>query len=179
MEDYMALLKMTQPEEADGKLKELYDSVSMFFGSVPNNAKMFGVNPVTLESQAGMIMYYNAHQRISALTFAAIRIAISTKFGNQYCVDFNSQVLTKFGVPQMMVDEMKNGGDSSMLSESENALVDFCRKATGTPDEVSAQDIEDLKQMGWSEQDIFDAAEHAARMVYTGIIFKSFKIDSD
>ncbi|MES0363263.1 MAG: hypothetical protein ABUK14_04860, partial [Desulfobacteria bacterium] len=81
----MALLKMVPPDEAEGKLLELYDMAEQFFGTVPNNVKMFGVSPAMLENQVQFAMYAMEHPTLSTPFFAMIRLLVSHAAGSPYC----------------------------------------------------------------------------------------------
>jgi hypothetical protein len=50
-------------------------------------------------------------------------------------------------------------------------------KAVKTPEEVTAEDTQKLRDLGWSDGDIIDATAHGAGMVADGIMFKAFKMD--
>jgi alkylhydroperoxidase family enzyme len=65
------------------------------------------------------------------------------------------------------------------MSDKEKALIKFVLKATKDPHGVTASDIDGLRGLGWSDQDIFDAVVHGARAVATNILFDAFKIELD
>ncbi len=44
---------------------------------------------------------------------------------------------------------------------------------------INAEDLDTLRAMQWSDQDILDAINHASRMLATDIIFNAFKIEKD
>lgn len=55
----------------------------------------------------------------------------------------------------------------------------FAVKVATDPENISAEDIENLKNLGWSETDIFTAADQAARMLYGSTMLKAFKVKPD
>jgi len=60
------------------------------------------------------------------------------------------------------------------LEEPQKALLLFVLKAVKTPQSVTAEDIDALHKLGWSDQEIFDATYHGASMVGPSILYKAF-----
>jgi alkylhydroperoxidase family enzyme len=165
----MPLLKTVPPEEAEGKLLELYDMAEQFFGTVPNNVKMFGVSPAMLENQVQFAVYSMNHPTLSAPFFAMIRLLVSHAAGSPYCAHMNAGLLMQQGFTSEQIEAAK----------AEAGQVLFVLKATKAPKSTEAKDVDDLRAMGWTDRDIFDAVAHGARAVATNIIFDAFKLEND
>ncbi|MBW1793950.1 MAG: hypothetical protein JRJ38_05875 [Deltaproteobacteria bacterium] len=43
-----------------------------------------------------------------------------------------------------------------------------------TPGDVEQADVDRLRDLGWRDQDIFDAAYHGASMVSSSTVYKAF-----
>ena len=175
----MALLKMVPPDEAEGKLLELYDTAEQFFGTVPNNVTMFGVSPAMLENQVQFAVYSMEHPTLSASFFAMIRLLVSHATGSPYCARMNAGLLMQQGFTSEQLEAAKAEGGETPLDEKETAMLLFVLKATKAPKSTEAKDVDDLRAMGWTDRDIFDAVAHGARAVATNIIFDAFKLEND
>ncbi|MEW6347809.1 MAG: hypothetical protein AB1646_01995 [Thermodesulfobacteriota bacterium] len=175
----MSLIKTTPPEQAEGKLAELYASAEQFFGFIPNNVRLLGVSPTILDNQFSMVEYYMSHKTLKTPLLAGIRMMVSKRCRSEYCENANTQMLIRMGVPKEKVEACKADPQQAPFSDNEKAMLGFVLKAVEDPKSVTAQDVEALKTMGWTDQDIFDAVAHGARMVGTNIIFDTFKIDRD
>ena len=175
----MSLLKVTPPEQADGNLKELYDTTEQFFGAVPNNVRMLGVSPKILENQLDFASYYMQHPSLTAPFLAMIRMMVSKRDGSPYCENLNTGLLLRTGISAEQLEACKADPAKAPLNDNEKALLLFVLKATKEPHSVVAEEIEDLKSLGWSERDILDAVAHGARIVATNILFDAFHIDPD
>ncbi len=175
----MSLITTTPPEQAEGKLAELYASAEQFFGFVPNNVRMLGVSPTILENQFGVLEYYMTHPTLKTQLLAGIRMMVSKQCRSEYCENANTQMLMRMGVPKEKVEACKADPQQAPFSDNEKAMLGFVLKAVDDPKSVTAQDVQSLKNLGWTERDIFDAVAHGARMVGTNIIFDAFKIDRD
>jgi alkylhydroperoxidase family enzyme len=175
----MALIKTTPPAEAEGKLAELYKETEAMFGVVPNNAQILGVSPAILENQLDFIGYYRGHPTLSMAFLAMIRMLVAESTNSPYCVGLNNMLLTQVGLTAEQIEAAKTDADKVPMSDKEKALIKFVLKATKDPHGVTASDIDGLRGLGWSDQDIFDAVVHGARAVATNILFDVFKIELD
>lgn len=175
----MSLLELTPPEKAAGKLAELYAESEAFFGAVPNNVRMLGVSPAVLENQFDFAKYYFSHPSLSIPFLAMIRMLVSTATGSPYCEGLNAGMLQKNGISPEQIEAAKKDPEKAPLSDKEKPLLQFVLKATKAPHAVTAEDVAALKELGWSEAEIFDALAHGARTVSTNILFDAFKVQSD
>ena len=175
----MALLTTTPPEQAQGKLKELYQITEQYFGKVPNNVRMLGISPKILENQLDLIEHYMPHPTLKPALLAMIRMLVSRGCKSPYCEALNTGILQSTGFSAQQIEASKQDASHAPLDEKDKALLLLVLKATDNPHSVTAQDIEAVKKLGWGEPDIFDAVAHGARMVGTNIIFDTFKIDPE
>jgi alkylhydroperoxidase family enzyme len=175
----MALLQTTPPEKAEGQLAELYAEVEQMFGRVPNNVRLLGVSPALLESQLQLIGYYREHPNLSTPFLAMTRMLVSKACHSPYCQNLNSGLLLSAGFTQDQIAAMQADPTQAPLDDKQKALLLFVLKACDNPHSVTAEDVDRLRTLGWSERDMLDALAHGARMVGTNIIFDTFKIDKE
>jgi alkylhydroperoxidase family enzyme len=175
----MALLKLVPPENADGKLAELYSIAEEMFGAVPNNVRMLGVSPAVLEDQLEFVRYFRAHPTLSVPFLAMVRLVVAASTDSPYCEKLNTGMLARLGVPANQAEAFKDDPRSAPLNDKEKALLTFVLRATRDPHNITAEDVQKLRELGWSDADIFDAVAHGARAVATNIIFDTFKLETD
>jgi alkylhydroperoxidase family enzyme len=175
----MALVQTTLPEKAEGKLAELYAEVEQMFGMVPNNVRMLGVSPPLLENQLQLIGHYMGHPTLTTPFLAMVRMLVAKACHSPYCQNLNSGLLLKAGFTKEQIAAMQADPAQVPLDEKQKTLLLFVLKACDNPHSVSAEDMDRLRSLGWSEVDVVDAVAHGARMVGTNIIFDTFKIDRD
>ncbi|MEJ2718702.1 MAG: hypothetical protein P8182_16495 [Deltaproteobacteria bacterium] len=175
----MALLKLVPPENADGKLAQLYSITEEMFGAVPNNVRMLGVSPAVLENQLEFARYFRAHPTLSVTFLAMVRLLVAASTDSPYCEKLNTGMLAQLGVPANQAEALKGDPRSAPLSDKERALLTFVLRATKDPHGITAEDVQKLRELGWSDADIFDAVAHGARAMATNIIFDTFKLESD
>ncbi|KIX13745.1 carboxymuconolactone decarboxylase family protein [Dethiosulfatarculus sandiegensis] len=172
----MALIKTATPENASDEIKEQY-SIFEPLGFVPAPFQLFSASPFLLDLRKQGIIYGMDHPTLSAGLTALIRLLIADDQDYYYCISANKQILSMFGFADE--DEAaKAVADpaSAPLNEKDKAMLLFVLKAVRTPDEVQQEDVDHLRRLGWSDQDIFEATAHGAGMVSDGILFKAFKM---
>ena len=173
----MPLIQTIAPEDATGELDKLYKIIEAMRGSVGNNAKMFSVSPELLRQQMDFIKFYMNHPTLSIPLLAAIRIMVSSGEECQFCIDYNTGLLISMaGWTFVQVTAMRKDPNSANLPERDIAMLNLAIKAIRNAHGVSANDLDTLREMGWSDSDILDAVNHATRMLAIDIIFNTFKI---
>lgn len=175
----MPLIHTIVPEEATGKLAELYELITSMRGTVGNNAQLFSVSPELLRQQMDFIIYYGNHPTLSMPLLASIRILVSGGEECQFCIDYNTGMLiNSAGWTFDQVAAMRQNIDNANLPEREIAMLRIVIKAVRNAHGVNANDLDILREMGWNDSDLLDAVNHGTRMLATDIIFNTFKIEA-
>lgn len=176
----MPLIQTIAPEDATGELAKLYKVIEAMRGTVGNNAQLFSVSPELLRQQMDFIKYYMKHPTLSMPLLAAIRIMVSSGEECQFCIDYNTGMLINMaGWTFDQVAQMRKDPASANLPEREIAMLLLAIKAIRNAHGITTNDLDILREMGWSDSDIFDAVHHATRMLSTDIIFNTFKIENN
>lgn len=172
----MVDLTLTTPQNADGQLAELYKVIQDNFGGVPEGLQLFGVSPTLLNIQLQSLQYFSQHKTISQNFFAMLRYILSEHGKCEFCIGFNKALLIEAGFTDQQIDQALSDPSNGPLSEKENALLDYVLRAIQNPHGVSEKDVKNLKMMGWSDSEIFDATIHGAQHVAIDTIFETFGI---
>lgn len=176
----MALINFPNPSNATDKTKALFEQIEKDLGSIPNVLQLYGLSPVILEKMYQEVMYFFQHPSLSVPLLAFVRLSVSTAHNCQYCVTFNKQLLIhKVGMTVEQINAGIENPENAPLNDKEKLMLKFLLKATNEKVKTQAEDINELKQAGWSESDIFEALYHAARNVAVDIIVKGVHLESD
>lgn len=174
----MPLIETIEPSRATGQLAALYTEIETLRGNVGNSAKLFSVSPELLRQQMDFIKYYMNHPTLSMPLLAAIRIMVSSDEECQFCIDYNTEMLMNFaGWSFEQVSAMRKDPNSANLPEREIAMLLLALKAVRNAHGITANDLDTLREMGWSDGDILDTVNHATRMLAIDSIFNTFKIE--
>ena len=173
----MPIIKVVPPEQAEGKVKEAYD-VFAPMGMVPAPLQMYSPSPELISQRVENIGYYRGHPNLSMGLLALIRMLVAEEMKYYYCISMNNELLKSVGImDEDAAAKVLADPASAPLSDKDKAMLLFVLKAVKTPDEVTAEDTQKLRDLGWSDGDIIDATSHGAGMVADGIMFKAFKMD--
>ncbi|MDD5052994.1 MAG: hypothetical protein PHO27_09725 [Sulfuricurvum sp.] len=176
----MPLIQTIEPSEATGELAKLYTLIEKMRGNVGNNAKLFSASPELLRQQMDFIKFYMNHPTLSMPLLAAIRIMVSSSEECQFCIDYNTGMLINMaGWTFEQVAAMRRNIDDANLPAREIAMLKLVIKAIRLAHSVNADDLDSLREMGWSDSDILEAVNHATRMLATDIIFNTLKIENN
>jgi uncharacterized peroxidase-related enzyme len=176
----MSIISTVAPEQASGKVAEIYGQIKQVMGRVPNAFQMYSASPALMEQQWQQIAYFMQHPSLSPQLLATIRMLVSQHNDCQYCVGFNESILIHVAglSPEQVAATKHNAGDAP-LPEKDKAMLIFVLKATSKPKAIDEADMDQLRAMGWKDSDIIDAVFHGARNVGADIVFNAFKIDDD
>ncbi len=81
---------------------------------------------------------------------------------NTYCVAAHCEMLRRMGVSAEESDQIAIDHHQAELSDADKGLLDFALKLTSRPSEFHSEDIELLRQQGFSEERIMEAAAATA-----------------
>ena len=175
----MALIRTVAPEEAAGKVKEVYDFMQKKAGMIPTPMAMMSPSPTLLGMMQQGLAYFFKHPTLGFKLLAHIRMLVAYHGQYDYCVQFNGGILQMFAeTSDAQLAAVKADPSRADLDGKDKAMLLFVLKAVQTPAAVTAADVEALHALGWTDGDIVDATFHGADMVRHGIMFKAFKMDA-
>jgi hypothetical protein len=170
----MFILNHVKPEEASGKVAQAYGVIPPEI-PVPEPLQMMSASPDLAFLQSNVIRYFRSQEKLDLGLLATIRYLVASEFDYPYCQNFNAGLLQQAGgMSAADLDAMKDHPEKAPLEESQKELALFVLKAVKTPEKVTAAEVERLRQLGWSDQNIFDATYHGAYMVTISIVHKAF-----
>ncbi len=173
----MSLLHVMEENVATGTVKEVYDEIKSVFGTVPTGLKLWSFNPEALKVHWEDIKKSMANDVETQKFDAIMRYLISEAEACEYCIGFNAGLLINmFGMTQEELLVTLKDPSVAPLNDKHKALLLFALKVVKTSKEVSAEDIEKLKALGISEQEIFNIAYTATHMVMSDTLLNTFKI---
>jgi uncharacterized peroxidase-related enzyme len=176
----MPLIQTVAPAQAQGQVAEIYRQSEAILGRVPNAFQMYSGSPVLLETQWQQVAYFMRHPTLSFPLLALTRMLVSQDHSCDYCIDFNAAMLIeRAGFTPEQIVAAKRDPAAAPLDARDKAMLLFALKATRTPHEIGAADIDNLKALGWAESDMLDAVTHAARNMAADVVFNTFKIERD
>ena len=173
------LLKTVGPGEASGEIEKIYQAFLDTVGMVPPPFLMYSASPGIQALQADTIQYYRERSSLSPLLMALIRYLTAAALEMEPCVEFNAKALTVHGLTEVQVADLKMNPAAAPLDEKDGWLLAFVIKAVRTPESVSESHVQKLKQLGWTDTDIFDALYISCMMVGMERMMKALKFGEE
>ncbi len=173
----MALIQTVEPDNAEGKVKEIYDFMQKNAGVIPAPLQLASASPQMLEVVWQSIQYYSQHPNLGFGLLSSIRYLVAQQYNYAFCTDFNKKLLSMQGLSDEDIENMTTDPLKAPLDDRDRAMVTFVMKAVQTPDAVDRQDVDLLHELGWADSDILDALAHGTNMIGSSILMKTFKLD--
>jgi uncharacterized peroxidase-related enzyme len=155
----MPYIPTVPPGEAAGPVKELYDQELADQGYVANHTRAFSRRPEVL---AGWQALKNAiTSGMDPRLYELTTVAAATAIRSSYCSLVHGQILaTRYYQP----DEVASIADETAgaLDAADAAVVRFARKVAQEADKVTQEDIDELRDLGFSDDDIHNVILAAA-----------------
>lgn len=164
----MPFIDTIPDSDIDGDIRAMYERQRAHWGFVPNYARVFSHRPEVMalwaQLQAGIRKHMDK-RRFELVTFAAAHALRST-----LCSLAHGRTLTEFFSMQD-VQSMARGEAPASLSPAEAEMMSFSRQVARDAANVTRDDVERLKQHGFTDAEIFDiSATAAARSFWTKLL---------
>jgi len=173
----MAIIKTQTAKTATGKVKEFYDELLKIMPMIPKPIQLSSASPDLFAITSQQMKYFLFHPNLSPLLQAYIRMLVAFNTDYPYCVDLNTNLLKMLGkLNDEQIAAARKDPDEARLADKDKAMLKFVVKAVSAPEEIEAQDVDTLRQMGWNDPDIFDAVSLGVSMVAMGMLFNVFKM---
>lgn len=176
----MSLLNTIAPDQAQGEIADIYNDVSLIFGSVPNGLILHSLNPLRMRQIWEYMGSVMQHPSLSSDLFTFIRLLVSVDQRCQYCIDMNAGMLIQqSGIDVATIQAAQNDPTQAPLNDKEKYLLLLALKAAKTSNQVDASDIQGARDLGASDSEVYDVVCHAASQVMGDILLNTFKVEND
>ena len=169
----MSWIKTIAPEQATGKLKDIYDRVKTPSSKVDNILQVHSLRPHTLEGH--MKLYKNVlhHSSNTLPKWFLETIGVYTSMLNKcsYCIDHHFA-----GLQRLLQNENKNAGaiyhalekdnPESFFTGKELRLLQYARQLTLYPSAIRQSDIALLQNDGIDDGEILEVNQVTAYFCY-------------
>lgn len=156
----------------------MYARQQKSFGYVPGYAKIFSLRPELLALWADLqrgIRRHIAPREFELATVAAARTLRSTN-----CALAHGTFLLEFFSPEALVAILEGRGVcSGVISARDAALMNFAEQVARDASATTQEEIDELRDVGFSEAEIFDIAATAAARAFFTKVLDSLGSDAD
>ena len=160
------------------EMKILFRGIKQRMGSVPPHWELFAtINPTRFKMFLEEINYLTTHPHIESDFFTFIRYTVASDNGFIFCVELNKSFLLAKGYTIEQLEALQGIEKTLPLDERHQALFDAVLKAIYKPEQFTSEEIKRLKDLEWTDADIFDAVDHGAFLFRFSKILRAYKKD--
>jgi len=141
------------PQEALETFREIEET----FGMVPNLFRTYAHYPPLLRTNWEKIKAVLMTGQLSRAVKEAIAILVSTDNNSAYCLTTHVGDMLALGMPQEVIDSLRDSLDQTDFTSREKALIAFAREANRAPQGINDETIAALHRAEASNADIVEA----------------------
>jgi uncharacterized peroxidase-related enzyme len=164
---HAAWIAVPSPEELPVEVSDEIGDVSKRIGFLPNVARLLAVTPSHF---VGWWRYFDELMRgpsgLSKTQREMIAVVVSAESSCPYCLAAHAAALRLRTKDPELVDRLAVNHRHVELEPRDRALLDFAVKLTKTPAECGQADLEQLRAVGFTDEDILHIVEVTAIFNY-------------
>lgn len=171
----MPRLNVVAVEQANGRVRELYDGLKGAIGAVPNIYRGIANSPAALDILLGM----GAKLREGGLTGAqteAIKLVVSQTYGCTYCLAAHTLVGKKAGLTEADTLAIRRG---TIADPGLSALVRFVNAAIQPTARIPDEELNAIRGAGFSDALITEILMVLAQTVFTTLFNRVNRTELD
>jgi uncharacterized peroxidase-related enzyme len=159
---------LSAPPDSDATA-DFYRAIHEEEGFVMNFSRLWAWRPETSAAFSALRSALMAKSPLSSRERAVLVCATAASVGDSYCSLAWGTMLAAETDPSTAAAVLR-GRDGAALGARETALANWARKVASDPNSTAAADVEALRAVGLSEQEIFDATALVAfRVAFTTV----------
>lgn len=171
----MARLTALNPDDTQGKSKELFNAIKGKMGMVPNMMRTMGNSPAVLNGYLGLSTALNS-ATLDPKVRELLSLMVANENGCDYCNFAHSFIGRKIGLDAAVLDQARSGISSD---EKTNAVLEFAKAVLDTKGNVSDYAIEKFKGAGFGETQIAEIIASVALSIFTNYFNNAARTDID
>ncbi len=155
----MSRIKVIQEQEAEGRLKEIYDQLTQSRGKLAEVHKIQSLRPESIVKHMDLYMEIMfSKSELSRARREMIAVVVSAANQCEYCQTHHGTALNHYWKEEQKVQQLRNNFGGLDLSKEDLALCEYAKQVTLNPGEAESIDVtEILKLNGFSDSAILDA----------------------
>lgn len=162
----MSHIPLIESESATGAVKEQLDQIHAAFGTVPAMFRAVANSPAALTSMWAAFGAYGGGALGPALS-EQLAVAVANRNSCHYCLAAHTALGRKAGLSG---DALAAAQTGEAGEERVAALLGFALKLVEERGQVSADDVQGLRDHGWSDEQIVETIGQVALNLFTNYL---------
>jgi uncharacterized peroxidase-related enzyme len=143
--------------DASGDLKIIYEEIIQKRGKLSNIMKVQSLHPEVMQKHMDLylsIMF--GPSELSREDRELIAVTVSVMNNCSYCINHHAEALRSFWKDEEKISDLIKDPPSVHISLRQQRLIAYAMKLTKTPSSMTKQDVEILRNHGFSDKVILD-----------------------
>jgi uncharacterized peroxidase-related enzyme len=174
----MAHIKLPEFEDMTPAIQDKARPILEKTGKLGEIFKLLAIDEKVYFATDGMIQKFLLDETTLSYDIKeSIALLISIENGCKMCVDVHKNIAKMLGLSQERIDAVLQGIDAIDTSDAEKALLHFCVRASKKDNyKVLKEDIDALKDMGYSDVQIIEAVAITGYFNYINTLSNVFAL---
>ena len=172
----MAYIKLCKYEDMSPKIKEKAKPILEKTGKLGEIFELLALDEKIYFATDNMVQGYLLNKTLLPYsTKERIALLVSLENNCKMCVDVHKNIAKMLGMSEEQVEETLKGVDAINCSNSEKELLKLCLKAASKDNyKTTQEDIDRVKEAGYSELEILEAVAIAGYFNYINTLSNVF-----
>jgi len=146
------------PEEATGKLQEVYAELEAMLGSIMPHVQLHATHALEdMKCFTDPMKLSRKHPEIPLVWFALMRLYVAVRDDFPYCKALNRKMLLGLGVEETTLERYLGNIDEAPLDKRLILLLKKAIKSIYDSHHFDREDFEELYHAGFTDKTIYDA----------------------
>lgn len=162
----MSNVPLVERESVSGAVREQLDQIQTAFGTVPAMFRAVANSPAALASMWGSFGAFAGGTLGPALS-EQIAVAVANRNACEYCLAAHTALGRKAGLSGEALTAAQDGQSDDPHTA---ALLGFALKLVHVRGQVTADDVQALREAGWSDEQIVETIAQVALNLFTNYV---------
>ena len=171
----MSRINLVTAATANEEQQALLIAIQSKLGMVPNFLKVFANSPAALRAFLGLHGIANEGS-LDSQTRERIALTVAQKNSCEYCVSAHTAIGRGTGLSN---EEMTAARAGSSADAKAAVAVRFARSLVEHQGEITAAELREMRDAGFSESDIVEVITHGGMNILTNMIGKASRLEID
>jgi len=153
----MSWIKIIDDKEATGLLKKIYQKIEAERGKIPNIMKIHSLNPLAMKAHLDLYLSLMFSQSgLMREECEMLATVVSAANSCEYCVNHHGEALNHYWKDKEKLQKLISDFKSLHLPEKTLKMLEYAVKLTRTPEKINREDVDVLRESGFSDEDILN-----------------------
>lgn len=155
----MAYISLPDIRDVDDYTRRVFIASKAITGEISETARIMAVRPDIMKTTNAMIKTLLVEDtELERPTKEWIAIFVSLKNGCAVCVDEHKRIAKLIGITEEEIERVVSDARTADFPEKERALLNFCLKIARDSYKVQREDLDALRDVGYTDSQLLEAA---------------------